>query len=47
MKKIVPDFKKNSYENIEFVHKFGYYIGNYPGIKKEKIMHICKLLNCI
>ena len=47
MKKIVPDFKKNSYKNIEFVHKFGYYIGNYPGIKKEKIMHICKLLNCI
>ncbi len=41
-KKIVGDLK-----NTKIVHNFGYYIGNYPTLKKSKIMSICKLLNSI
>lgn len=47
IKKILPNFKKKEFENIEFVHKYGYYIGNYPSLKKEKIIYICNLLNSI
>ncbi len=41
-KRIVGDLK-----NTKIVHNFGYYIGNYPSLKKSKIMSICKLLNSI
>ena len=47
IKNILPSFKKNDYKNIEFVHKYGYYIGNYPTLEKDKILYICKLLNNI
>ena len=39
------DLKK--FPNVEHVHFFGYYIGNYPTLKKEKILKICSILNKI
>ncbi len=33
------------YPNIEHVHFFGFYIGNYPELETEKILGLCKLLN--
>jgi CDP-6-deoxy-D-xylo-4-hexulose-3-dehydrase len=38
----VKDFK-----NVELVHHCGYYIGNFPNLKKNKIIKICKILNQI
>ena len=44
---------KNKYKifgrlkNTNIVHKYGYYIGNYPTLKKTRILKICKLLNSI
>ena len=35
----------NSFPNSEIVHHYGYYIGNYPSLKKEKIIKICDILN--
>ncbi len=35
------------FPNTEKVHHFGWYIGNYPGLEKEKIQALCKLLNSI
>ena len=43
LKKI--NFKK--FKNVEHVHNFGYYIGNYPTLKKNKISKIVKILNSI
>ena len=43
LKKI--NFKK--FKNVEHVHNFGYYIGNYPTLKKIKISKIVKILNSI
>jgi len=39
------DFKK--YPNSEIVHHYGYYIGNYPNLKKTKILQITNILNSI
>lgn len=47
MKNIMPNFNKNNFQNIEFVHKYGYYIGNYPNLRKSKILKICKIINDI
>ena len=41
-------FKKNyflQFPNVEHIHFFGYYIGNYPELEKLKILELCKILN--
>ena len=37
----------NKFKNVDQVHFFGYYIGNYPSLKKNKILEITKILNNI
>lgn len=41
-KRIVGDLK-----NTKIVHNFGYYIGNYPTLKKNKIKQICNIINSV
>jgi CDP-6-deoxy-D-xylo-4-hexulose-3-dehydrase len=45
------DFARNinlrDYQEVEHVHFYGYYIGNYPSLSKKKILNICKILNNI
>lgn len=40
---------KNFYDfkNVEHVHFFGYYIGNFPDLSKNKIFRITKILNSL
>jgi CDP-4-dehydro-6-deoxyglucose reductase, E1 len=33
------------YPNVNHVHFYGWYIGNYPGLEEEKIVTLCQLLN--
>jgi CDP-6-deoxy-D-xylo-4-hexulose-3-dehydrase len=33
------------YPNVNHVHFFGWYIGNYPGLEQEKIVVLCSILN--
>jgi len=40
-----PDLSQ--FPNIEHVHFYGFYIGNYPGLEREKILGLCSLLNGI
>lgn len=35
------------YPNANHVHHFGWYIGNYPGLKKADILRLCTLLNVL
>jgi len=42
--------KKINFKNfgeVDHIHSFGYYIGNYPSLTKNKIRKICKILNSI
>ena len=36
-----------NYKNVDHVHFYGYYIGNYPSLSEIKIKKICKILNSI
>lgn len=45
IKNIVKNVNLNNFKNVEHVHFFGYYIGNYPSLKKRKIIKITKFLN--
>jgi CDP-6-deoxy-D-xylo-4-hexulose-3-dehydrase len=40
-----PDLKQ--FPNVEHIHFYGFYIGNYPGLEREKITALCSLLNGI
>ena len=47
LKGIVPEKEYAKYPNVEHIHFYGYYIGNYPGIEEEKIIELCNLLNSV
>ena len=40
-------FNLKNFPNVEHVHFFGYYIGNFPSLKKSKIKKICSILNSL
>jgi CDP-6-deoxy-D-xylo-4-hexulose-3-dehydrase len=40
-----PDLSQ--FPNVDHVHFYGFYIGNYPGLEREKILGLCSLLNGI
>ena len=42
-KSVYNDF--SNYPNIEHIHNFSWYIGNYPGLEKEKILTFLGVLN--
>jgi CDP-6-deoxy-D-xylo-4-hexulose-3-dehydrase len=42
-KSIYTDF--SDFENIEHIHNFSWYIGNYPGLEREKIDFLLQTLN--
>jgi len=45
LKGIVPDKEWERYPEVEHVHFYGYYIGNYPRLEEQKILSLCDLLN--
>jgi hypothetical protein len=36
-----------NFSEVDHIHFFGYYIGNYPSLDKNKIIKICNILNSI
>ena len=47
LKKYIKDINLKDFKNVDHIHFFGYYIGNYPSLKKAKIKIICQILNNI
>jgi CDP-6-deoxy-D-xylo-4-hexulose-3-dehydrase len=47
LKGIVPEGEWEKYPQTEHIHFYGYYIGNYPELKKESIDAFCRLLNAL
>ena len=41
------DWDAEDYPNVEHVHFFGYYIGNYPTLTDDRIMELCNFLNSV
>lgn len=47
LKGIVADDEYTKYPEVEHIHAFGYYIGNYPSLEESRIRKLCTLLNSI
>jgi len=45
LKGIVEDKEWEAYPEVEHIHFYGYYIGNYPDLEEGKILSLCELLN--
>lgn len=45
LKKIVGEKEYKKYPNVDHVHFYGFYIGNYPTLDKKKIYKLCDILN--
>ena len=47
LKNFVKKINLNNFKEVDHIHFFGYYIGNYPSLSKNKIIKICHILNSI
>jgi CDP-6-deoxy-D-xylo-4-hexulose-3-dehydrase len=47
LKNFIKTINYKHYKEVDHVHFFGYYIGNYPSLSKKKILDICEILNNI
>ncbi|MDC0125100.1 aminotransferase class I/II-fold pyridoxal phosphate-dependent enzyme [Candidatus Pelagibacter sp.] len=47
LKKHIKGINLKNFKEVDHIHFFGYYIGNYPSLKKDKILKICNILNNI
>tara|TARA_Y100000389_G_scaffold164605_1_gene168400 strand:- start:64 stop:1230 length:1167 start_codon:yes stop_codon:yes gene_type:complete len=47
LKNLINVKNLNKFKNVDHVHFFGYYIGNYPSLTKNKILKITNILNNI
>ena len=47
LKKIIKKINFARFKEVDHVHFYGYYIGNYPSLKYGKIKKICSILNSI
>lgn len=45
LRKLFPDMYYLNFPEVEHIHFFGFYIGNYPSLEKSEIDTLCKLLN--
>jgi CDP-4-dehydro-6-deoxyglucose reductase, E1 len=45
LKGIVADGEWREYPEVEHIHHFGFYIGNYPSLDEQKIIDLCCCLN--
>jgi CDP-4-dehydro-6-deoxyglucose reductase, E1 len=47
LKKVMGETEFAKYPNVEHVHFYGFYIGNYPELEKSKILDLCSILNAL
>ena len=47
LKSYLKKINLNKFKEVDHIHFFGYYIGNYPSLTSKKIIKICLILNSI
>ncbi len=47
LKRLLGEREFDKYPNVNHVHFHGFYIGNFPGLEREKILALTKMLNAL
>ena len=45
LQEISKNMNLDDFNEVDHVHFFGYYIGNYPSLSRAKIKKLCNILN--
>lgn len=45
LRKLMGDEAYKRYPEVDHIHFYGFYIGNYPDLSREKILRLCEILN--
>ena len=45
LRKLLGETEFTKYPVVDHVHFYGFYIGNYPDLEREKIQDLCSILN--
>lgn len=45
LRRLFGEHAWQKYPRVDHLHFYGYYIGNYPGLEKDKILRLCSILN--
>ncbi len=45
LKKLIGADEYKNYPNVNHIHFYGFYIGNYPDLEQDKILKLCAILN--
>jgi len=45
LRKVMGEREFEKYPKVNHVHFYGFYVGNYPDLEKEKILKLCSILN--
>lgn len=45
LKSVMGEEDITLYPNVDHIHFYGFYIGNYPELEREKILKLCGILN--
>ncbi len=45
LRKLLGDEEYRKFPQVDHVHFYGFYLGNYPGLGAEKILALCKIIN--
>jgi len=47
LRNIVPKDYHENFPNVEHIHFYGFYIGNFPDLKENEVNDICSILNSV
>jgi CDP-4-dehydro-6-deoxyglucose reductase, E1 len=47
LRKYVGPDAWREFPNVDHVHFYGFYLGNYPGLETEQIVYLCEMLNSL
>jgi CDP-6-deoxy-D-xylo-4-hexulose-3-dehydrase len=47
LRRLAGELDLHQFPNVEHVHFYGFYVGNYPGLERKKILTLCSLLNSL
>ena len=47
LSKVVPRNFYKKFKNTEYIHKFGFYIGNFPELSIQEVNKICLIANSL
>jgi CDP-6-deoxy-D-xylo-4-hexulose-3-dehydrase len=45
LQKFIKKISLKNFPNVEHIHHFGYYIGNYPSLTEKRIIQLCNIIN--